>query len=73
MLVASGFVPMEEIYGRGGSAGSDLVAVASSIVRNSYRTHYSKRRGNWVTKEKHGKETSVSEAIFNHYKKKYGM
>ena len=73
MLVASGFVPMEEIYGRGGSAGSDLVAVASSIVRNNYRTRYSKRRGNWVTKGKHGKETSVSKAIFNHYKKKYGM
>lgn len=73
MLVSSGYVPMEEVYGRGGSAGSDLVAVASSIVRNSYRTHYSKRRGNWVTKGKHGKETSVSEAIFRHYKKKYGM
>lgn len=73
MLVASGFVPIEEVYGRGGSAGSDLVAVASSIVRNSMRTHYSKRRGNWVTKGKHGKETSISEAIFNHYKKKYGM
>ena len=72
-LVSAGYVPMEEIYGRGGSAGSDLVAVATSIVRNNYRTHYSSSRGNWVTKDKHGRESSVSEAIFNHYKKKYGM
>lgn len=72
-LVSAGYVPMEQIYGRGGSAGSDLVAVATSIVRNSYRTRYSSSRGNWVTKDKQGRETSVSEAIFNHYKKKYGM
>lgn len=73
MLVSSGYVPIESIYGRGGSAGSDLVAVATSIVRNSYRTHYSTQRSNWITKDGKGNETSVTRAIFNHYKKKYGM
>lgn len=73
ILVSSGFVPVEEVYGRGGSAGSDLVSIASSVVRNSYRTRFSKSHNNWVSKGKHGKEMSVSQAIVRHYKKKYGM
>ena len=73
ILVSSGFVPVEEVFGRGGSAGSDLVSIASSVVRNKYITRYSKSGKTWVVNLGNGKKTSVSQAIVNHYKKKYGM
>lgn len=73
MLVASGYVPIEEVYGRGGSAGSDLVSIASSVVRNKYITRYSKSGKKWVVNLGNGKKTTVSRAIVHHYKKKYGM
>lgn len=73
ILVSSGFVPVEEVYGRGGSAGSDLVSVASSVVRNKYITRYSKSGKKWVVNLGNGRKSSVSQAIVKHYKKKYGM
>lgn len=73
ILVSSGFVPVEEVFGRGGSAGSDLVSVASSVVSNKYITRYSKSGKKWVVNLGNGKKTSISHAIVRHYKKKYGM
>lgn len=73
ILVSSGFVPVEEVFGRGGSAGSDLVSIASSVVRNKYITRYSKSGKKWVVNLGNGKKTTVSQAIVHHYKKKYGM